>query len=297
MFHLIYEKLLERRILRAEERIPSHILLVLNEVDILSVKRRRGIAAAVRLCADSDSSDGAEKLRKFVKWCMSLGVNEVSIYVSLINDECCKDACRRVVERVIWALSVYNNYVIYTPCSVPIRSSSLSSQSSSPSSQSLSSSSSLFPSSYAISSHSPSELDSQSLSYSQSSYPDSSSTAPSSLSLLSKKEDAEFRITVSVGFGGRSELTNAFRRIAENVQSGIIEPADIDEKMIEDALIFRSEPDLIIRSGCANLTDFLIWQSVYSELYFTDVNWHNFRRIDLLRAIRDFQTRERRFGR
>ena len=108
---------------------------------------------------------------------------------------------------------------------------------------------------------------------------------------------AKAKIIVSVGLGGKSELTRAFRALATKVRSGEIEPAEIDEKMLEDALIFKSEPELIIRSGSTRLTDFLIWQSVYSELYFTDVNWRKFRRIDLLRAVRDFQMRERRFGR
>ncbi|MDF2954639.1 undecaprenyl diphosphate synthase family protein [Candidatus Alkanophaga liquidiphilum] len=108
--------------------------------------------------------------------------------------------------------------------------------------------------------------------------------------------DAAMRVCVSIGFGGRSELTEAIRRICMRVQDGEIEPEEINEKKIESELVFRLEPDLIIRSGGAKLTDFLIWQSVYSEFYFTDVNWRNFRKIDLLRAIRDFQKRERRFG-
>ncbi len=105
------------------------------------------------------------------------------------------------------------------------------------------------------------------------------------------------RINVSIGMGGRSELTKAIRAIAKRVERGEVEPEDIDEKMIESHLIFKSEPDLVIKSGTTSLTDFLIWQSVYSEFYFTDVNWQNFRKIDLLRAVRDFKWRERRFGR
>ncbi len=105
------------------------------------------------------------------------------------------------------------------------------------------------------------------------------------------------KINVSIGMGGRSELTKAIREIAKHVESGEIEPDEIDEKMIEANLIFKSEPDLVIRSGATRLTDFLIWQSVYSEFYFTDVNWQNFRKVDLFRAVRDFQWRERRFGR
>ncbi|MHC1579081.1 MAG: undecaprenyl diphosphate synthase family protein [Candidatus Alkanophagales archaeon] len=107
---------------------------------------------------------------------------------------------------------------------------------------------------------------------------------------------APMKVCVSIGFGGRCELTEAIKRICARVVRGELEPEEIDEKVIEDELVFKFEPDLIIRSGGAKLTDFLIWQSVYSEFYFTDVNWQDFRKIDLLRAIRDFQKRERRFG-
>ncbi|MBA7526855.1 (2Z,6E)-farnesyl diphosphate synthase [subsurface metagenome] len=108
--------------------------------------------------------------------------------------------------------------------------------------------------------------------------------------------DNERKINVSIGLGGRSELTKAIKEIVKRVKTGEIEPEEIDEKLIESELIFKSEPDLVIRSGATRLTDFLIWQSVYSEFYFTDVNWTKFRKIDLLRAVRDFQWRERRFG-
>ncbi len=66
--------------------------------------------------------------------------------------------------------------------------------------------------------------------------------------------------------------------------------------LIESRLTFRCMPDLVIKTGGQHLTDFLIWLSVYSELFFSDVNWKYFRRIDFLRALRDFQFRERRFG-
>ena len=105
------------------------------------------------------------------------------------------------------------------------------------------------------------------------------------------------KINISIGLGGRSELTKAIKEIAKRVKTGEIKPEEIDEKVIESELIFKSEPSLVIRSGATRLTDFLLWQSVYSEFYFTDVNWVHFRKIDLLRAVRDFQWRERRFGR
>nr|QNO50724.1 tritrans,polycis-undecaprenyl-diphosphate synthase (GGDP specific) [Methanosarcinales archaeon ANME-1 ERB6] len=107
----------------------------------------------------------------------------------------------------------------------------------------------------------------------------------------------EREINISIGLGGRSELTKAIKEIVKKVKAGVIEPEVIDEKLIESELIFKSDPDLVIRSGTTRLTDFLIWQSVYSEFYFTDINWRKFRKIDLLRAVRDFQLRKRRFGR
>ncbi|OPY28243.1 MAG: Tritrans,polycis-undecaprenyl-diphosphate synthase (GGDP specific) [Methanocella sp. PtaU1.Bin125] len=110
------------------------------------------------------------------------------------------------------------------------------------------------------------------------------------------KGDRPCKVNISIGFGGKHELTNALREIMDMVKAGKIKPSDIDEAMVESHLVFRSEPDLFIRTGEERLSDFLIWQSVYSELYFTDVNWENFRKIDLLRAIRDYQYRQRRFG-
>ncbi|HDM35975.1 MAG TPA: UDP pyrophosphate synthetase [Candidatus Syntrophoarchaeum butanivorans] len=104
-------------------------------------------------------------------------------------------------------------------------------------------------------------------------------------------------ITVSIGLGGRDELVYVTREIMEEVSDGKISPHEINEDLVESKLIFKSSPDLIIRSGKSRLTDFLIWQAVYSELYFTDVSWSDFRRIDLLRAVRDYKYRERRFGR
>lgn len=110
-------------------------------------------------------------------------------------------------------------------------------------------------------------------------------------------ETANQEIRISLGFSGRSELTQVVKALAREVEAGELQPAEIDEKLIESALLFRSEPDLVIRSGATRLMDFLIWQSVYTEFYFTDMNWSSFRKIDLLRALRDFQLRERRFGR
>ena len=99
-------------------------------------------------------------------------------------------------------------------------------------------------------------------------------------------------VLIVIGKCGRQEICDAVSKIAE---SGI-SPEDITEETIEENLLYKVTPDFIIKTGGNHLTDFLIWQSVYSELFFCDVNWHKFRYVDFLRALRDFQSRQRRFG-
>lgn len=107
----------------------------------------------------------------------------------------------------------------------------------------------------------------------------------------------DFFVYVSLGFGGRDEIMRAVLTILGEVKAGTVRPEEVNEKMLESHLLVNHEPDIMIRSGGQNLSDFLVWQSVYSELYFTDVNWKDVRKVDLLRAIRDFQKRKRRYGR
>jgi undecaprenyl diphosphate synthase len=108
---------------------------------------------------------------------------------------------------------------------------------------------------------------------------------------------ADAPIQVSLGLGGKHEFTAAVRSLAEEVDAGDLSPGEIYEADVEGRLVFPSEPDLVIKTGAERLSDFMIWQSVYSELYFTDVNWQDFRRRDYLRAVREFKDRTRRFGR
>ena len=107
---------------------------------------------------------------------------------------------------------------------------------------------------------------------------------------------ADAPVQVGIGLGGKHEFVNAVRKISEAVEAGTVEPEAISEAEIERHLIFPTTPDLVIKTGAERLSDFMIWQSVYAELYFTDVNWRNFRRRDYLRALRDYQERQRRFG-
>lgn len=99
-------------------------------------------------------------------------------------------------------------------------------------------------------------------------------------------------VLLVLGRGGREEIAGAIAAIA----SEGIAPELITEATIESHLLYQVNPDFVIKTGGSHLTDFLIWQSVYSELFFTDINWNRFRQLDFLRALRDYQSRVRRYG-
>jgi len=108
-------------------------------------------------------------------------------------------------------------------------------------------------------------------------------------------------LNIAVAYGGRAEIVDAAKRIIDEVQSGQLDKKSVDEDMFTKYLytshLPNPYPELIIRtSGEERLSGFLIWQSAYSEFVFLDVYWPEFRRIDLLRAVRTYQRRRRRFG-
>ncbi len=108
-----------------------------------------------------------------------------------------------------------------------------------------------------------------------------------------------FRLNLAIGYGGRTEIIDAVKRISEDVKSGRMESGDISEdtfrKYLYDGTI--PDPDLVLRtSGEERVSNFLLWQSAYSELYFSDVNWPDLKKIDFLRAIHSYQSRKRRYG-
>jgi tritrans,polycis-undecaprenyl-diphosphate synthase [geranylgeranyl-diphosphate specific] len=108
-------------------------------------------------------------------------------------------------------------------------------------------------------------------------------------------------LNFAFAYGGRAEIVDATKTIAEKVKNGELDLNDVDETTFEQYLytshMSKQDPDLIIRtSGEERLSGFLLWQSAYSELCFLDVYWPDFRLIDLLRAIRTFQNRKRRYG-
>ncbi len=107
-------------------------------------------------------------------------------------------------------------------------------------------------------------------------------------------------LNIAIGYGGRAELAHAVRKICERIERGELKPDQVNEKLIEQNLYTAGlpDPDLIIRtSGEERLSGFLLWQSAYSEFYFCEANWPEFTKLEFLRAIRNYQARERRFGR
>jgi undecaprenyl diphosphate synthase len=110
----------------------------------------------------------------------------------------------------------------------------------------------------------------------------------------------EMRLTFALSYGGRAEIVDAVRKLVREVESGALDPETIDEKSIQDHLYAPDlpDPDLLIRTGDATrISNFLLWQLAYAELYVTERLWPDFRKEDLVDALVAYQGRERRFGR
>ena len=113
------------------------------------------------------------------------------------------------------------------------------------------------------------------------------------------KNNTGVNFCIALNYGGRNEIVGAVRKIAEEVKEGKIDINQIDEKMISDKLYTTAipDPDLVIRtSGEIRLSNFLPWQTVYSELLFIEKNWPDFTEDDLDNAIVEYQKRTRKFG-
>ncbi|HIH87276.1 MAG TPA: hypothetical protein HA304_05175 [Methanosarcinales archaeon] len=217
-FSRLYEQRLEKIIRKDDSSLPTHIVLIITESDLLE-------------------TGSPDRILDFITWCRKYSINILTIYVSLI------DLYTAIMSQV------YNEMVTCLT--------------------------------------------------------DTLQDVDAGIDLLSfdgkienvkKGETSGMQINISLGYSGKKELTAAFREIMFEVRSGKLKPGDIDGSSIERHLLIKYEPDLVIRSGGKRLADFLIWQSVYSEIYFTDVSWINLRKLDFLRALRDYQKRQRRFG-
>lgn len=112
-------------------------------------------------------------------------------------------------------------------------------------------------------------------------------------------ENSGIEFTVATNYGGRQEILEACRSIASQVQQGKLHPEDIDEKLFKHHLYTASisDPDLLIRtSGEMRISNFLLWQVAYAELYVTETLWPDFDRAEFHRALSAYQKRDRRFG-
>ena len=130
--------------------------------------------------------------------------------------------------------------------------------------------------------------------------PNSIKEVLSRLDTATKEYNSHF-LNIALAYGGQNELVDAVKKIGKKIKDGSLDVNEISKKEIESNLytshLPQSSPDMILRtSGEKRLSGFLMWQSVYSELVFMDIFWPEFRKIDLMRAIRTFQERKRRMG-
>lgn len=113
------------------------------------------------------------------------------------------------------------------------------------------------------------------------------------------KENKGMVLNLALSYGGRSEILNATRELADKVKKGELESSEIDTAVFSSHLLTSEmpDPDLLIRtSGEMRISNFLLWQVAYAELYFTNTLWPDFNKEELFKAIKEYQSRERRFG-
>ena len=113
------------------------------------------------------------------------------------------------------------------------------------------------------------------------------------------KNNKRMTLVLALNYSSRWEITEAIKKMATDLEQGNIAASDIDEERVSDYLSTAGipDPELMIRtSGELRISNFLMWQLAYSELYFTDIYWPDFRKDNFYKAILDFQNRERRFG-
>lgn len=111
------------------------------------------------------------------------------------------------------------------------------------------------------------------------------------------KDYDQYKLNIAIAYGGREEIVDAVKRIGRLIEDGKITDKEIDEALVQKNLYTGDEPDLIIRTGGERRTsNFLLWQSNYSEWIFLEKMWPEFEEEDLIQCIEDYQERERRFG-
>ena len=117
--------------------------------------------------------------------------------------------------------------------------------------------------------------------------------------ILETKNNKKLNLNLAISYGSKQEIVNAIREVSNKVKNNIISAKNIDENIINEHLYTRNLPnvDLLIRTGGEKrVSNFLLWQIAYAEMYFTDVLWPDFKKEDFIEALDDYQKRERRFG-
>ena len=117
--------------------------------------------------------------------------------------------------------------------------------------------------------------------------------------IFESKTNKKLNLNLAISYGSRQELVNAIREVSDKVKNNIISSKNIDENIINEHLYTRNLPnvDLLIRTGGEKrVSNFLLWQIAYAEMYFTDLLWPDFKKEDFIDALDDYQKRDRRFG-
>lgn len=113
------------------------------------------------------------------------------------------------------------------------------------------------------------------------------------------KDNKSITLNIALNYGGRDEIVNSVKQIAQKIKNCELDENDINEQLLSDHMYtyYMPDPDFIIRpSGEQRLSNFLLWQSAYSEFWYSNINWPDFTKDDLEKAIVDYQNRNRRFG-
>jgi undecaprenyl diphosphate synthase len=117
--------------------------------------------------------------------------------------------------------------------------------------------------------------------------------------IIKTSNNKKLNLNLAISYGSKQELVNAVKIISNKVKNNIISKEKIDENIINEHLYTRNLPsvDLLIRTGGeSRVSNFLLWQIAYAELFFTDILWPDFKKKDFYNAVLDYQNRERRFG-
>lgn len=278
----------ERRLLRAlrTERLPAHIGVVVDG-------NRRWAKLAETGTADGHLA-GADKIVEFIGWCAELGIPTVTLYMlSTDNMNRSPDELDQLMEIIADTL---DRIAASRPGGRPVRVHPVGQPE-------------LLPEALAarlrtLSTDDAGEAHEQASDMASGTV----STATGSIRRIAEKvvrsrEEPAVHVNVAIGYGGRQEIVDAVKELLRDAQAkgatleevaGQLTPGAISSWLYTRG---QPDPDLIIRtSGEQRLSGFLMWQSVYSEFYFCEALWPDFRRVDFVRALRDYTQRQRRFG-